>query len=299
MKQPQHDADDGLPVPGTGHEAVPDPAPEPGARRPGGTPVTWPEGERLLGALTPELVRLMDGLTGTMFCAKDTTGRYVAVNQAFVDRTNESSRRAVVGRRAEDLFVAHLAAHYAAQDEQVLRTGRALHDELELILRPGGAPGWYLTSKEPVRAGDVVVGLVSVSEDLRTSDPADVALSSLSRVVALVHERLGEPVTVAEMAAAAGCSPAALDRRMRKVFSLSPRRYLLRVRIDRAAALLTTTDEPIAAIATVTGFYDQAVLTRTFGRLTGQTPAQYRRSSREADGRPPAGHGGVAPGTVQ
>nr|WP_297423351.1 helix-turn-helix domain-containing protein [uncultured Actinotalea sp.] len=290
MKQPP-DADDGVSPAGHAGTAR--------TRTDGAAAATWPEGERLLAALTPELLRLMDDLTGTMFCAKDTTGRYVAVNQAFVDRTNETSRRAVVGRRAEDLFVSHLAAHYAAQDEQVLRTGRALHDELELILRPGGAPGWYLTSKEPVRAGDVVVGLVSVSEDLRTSDPADVALSSLSRVVALVHERLGEPVTVAEMAAAAGCSAAALDRRMRKVFSLSPRRYVLRARIDRAAALLTTTDEPIAAIATATGFYDQAVLTRTFGRLTGQTPAQYRRSSREAGGRPPAGHGGPVPGGVQ
>ncbi|MBC7291502.1 MAG: helix-turn-helix domain-containing protein [Actinotalea sp.] len=289
--RPPHDDD---PAPGADHAAAPT-----GEREPRQGAVTWTEGQRLLAALTPELVRLMEGLTGTMFCAKDTTGRYVAVNQAFVDRTNEASRRAVVGRRAEDLFVGHLAAHYAAQDERVIAGGQALRDELELILRPGGSPGWYLTSKEPVRAGDVVVGLVSVSEDLRTSDPADVALSSLSRVVALVHERLGEPVTVAEMAAAAGCSAAALDRRMRKVFSLSPRRYLLRARIDRAATLLTTTDEPIAAVATATGFYDQAVLTRTFGRLTGQTPAQYRRASREAGGRPPAGPARPAAPPVQ
>lgn len=298
MRPPDDDAPGGEPVAQRAAGVAGGAGPGVGAGA-GGRPALWPEAERLLAALTPELVRLMEGLTGTMFCAKDTTGRYVAVNQAFVDRTNETSRRAVVGRRAEDLFVDHLAAHYAAQDEEVLRTGQALRDELELILRPGGSPGWYLTSKEPVRAGDVVVGLVSVSEDLRTSDPADVALSSLSRVVALVHERLGEPVTVAEMAAAAGCSPAALDRRMRKVFSLSPRRYVLRARVDRAATLLTTTDAPIAAVATATGFYDQAVLTRTFGRLTGQTPAQFRRASREAGGRPPAGHPGPAGEPVQ
>ncbi|MDT0164761.1 helix-turn-helix domain-containing protein [Actinotalea sp. AC32] len=242
------------------------------------SPVPWPEGARLLGALSPELLRLMDGLTGTMFCAKDTTGRYVAVNQVFVDRTNERSRRAVLGRRAEDLFDPVLARHYDAQDEHVLTTGEPLHHELELILRPGGSPGWYLTSKEPVRVDDVVVGLVSTSEDLRTSDPADVAVSSLSRVVALVQERLADPPSVAEMADVAGCSTAVLDRRMRRVFSLSPRRYVLRSRIDRAAVLLTTTSVPIAEVATAVGFYDQAVFTRTFGRLTGQTPAQFRRA---------------------
>lgn len=247
-----------------------------------GRPVDWPEGRRLLAALSPELLRLMDELTGTMFCAKDVTGRYVAVNPAFVERTVERSRRAVVGRRAEDLFVPHLAQHYAAQDDRVLRTGEPLHHELELVLRPGGAPGWYLTSKEPVRVGDEVVGLVSTSEDLRSSDPGDVAVASLSRVVQLVQDRLADPPTVAEMAEVAGCGVSTLDRRMRRVFSLSPRRYVLRARVDRAAVLLTTTDLPIADVATAVGFYDQAVLTRTLGRLTGRTPAQLRREARGA-----------------
>lgn len=263
------------------------------------TAETWPEGGRLLAALSPELLRLMDGLTGTMFCAKETTGRYVAVNQAFVDRTNERSRRAVVGRRAEDLFDPVLAARYTEQDERVLATGEPLHHALELILRPGGSPGWYLTSKEPVRVGDAVVGLVSTSEDLRTSDPADVAVSSLSRVVALVQERLADPPTVPEMAAAAGCSAAALDRRMRRVFSLSPRRYVLRARIDRAAVLLTTTATPIADVSTAVGFYDQAVFTRTFGRLTGQTPAQFRRRARVGGAGVHGADAPPAPRTVQ
>lgn len=237
----------------------------------------WPEGVALLRALGPALPQLMDDLTGTMFCAKDTTGRYVAVNQVFVDRTGERSRRPVIGRRAEELFVPHLAEHYNAQDRGVLESGAPLRRELELILRPGGVPGWYLTSKVPVRTDGVVVGLVSISEDLRTYDPADIAVSSLSRVVTLVAENLAGSVTVAQMAEAAGCSLSTLERRMRKVFSLSPQQYLLRVRIDRAALLLGAADLPIAEVATAVGFYDQAVFTRTFGRLTGETPLQFRR----------------------
>lgn len=242
--------------------------------------VDWPEGRRLLDALSPEMLRLMDRLVGTMFCAKDVTGRYVAVNQTFVDRTNERSVRDVVGRVAEDLFDPGLAAHYVTQDREVVSTGQPLRHELELILRPGGRPGWYLTSKEPVRSTGAVVGLVSISEDLRSSDPEDVAVASLTRVVQLVSERLADPPSVAEMAAAAGCSPATLDRRMRRVFSLAPHRYVLRARLERAAVLLATTDLPIARVAHDVGFYDQAVLTRTFGRHTGQTPAQFRAAAR-------------------
>ena len=247
---------------------------------------SWPERDRLLAALSPELVGLMDELTGTMFCAKDLSGRYAAVNQVFVDRTSERSRRAVVGRRAEDLFVEHLAEHYNEQDRLVLQTGRPVRRELELILRPGGVAGWYLTSKVPVRAGGAIVGLVSVSEDLRRQDAADAVVASVEQVVALLSAREPGPVTVAAMAAAAGCSASTLDRRMRAVYSLSPQQYLLRVRIDRAAELLSTTNRPLAEVATASGFYDQAVLTRAFGRLTGETPAQFRRRTR---GTAPAG----------
>ncbi len=248
---------------------------------PGPGPVTasWPEAVALLGALDASMLRLMDELSTTMFCAKDVTGRYVAVNQVFVNRTSERSRRTVIGRRAEDLFVPELAEHYTVQDDDILATGRPLLRELELIRRPGGVPGWYLTSKVPVRADGVVVGLVSVSEDLRTYDAADTTVSSLSRVVALLHDQVHRQVSVADMAAVAGCSPSTLDRRIRKVFGLSPRQLVLRTRIDQATSLLTTTELPIAEIAHRTGFYDQAVFTRTFGRLTGGTPAQYRRRS--------------------
>ncbi len=248
---------------------------------PAGGPVSasWPEAAALLGALDGAMLRLMDELSTTMFCAKDVTGRYVAVNQVFVNRTSERSRRTVIGRRAEDLFVPELAEHYTVQDDVILATGRPLLRELELIRRPGGEPGWYLTSKVPVRVDGVVVGLVSVSEDLRTYDAADTTVSSLSRVVALLHDQLHRPVSVADMAEAAGCSPSTLERRIRKVFGLSPGQLVLRTRIDQAAALLTSTDLPIAEIAHCTGFYDQAAFTRTFGRLTGGTPAQYRRRS--------------------
>jgi AraC-like DNA-binding protein len=234
----------------------------------------------LLRALSPALLRLCDDLTGTMFCAKDVTGRYVVVNVAFVRRTSERSRRAVVGRPAGELFDPHLAARYDAQDREVLSTGRSLHRELELIRRPGGAPGWYLTSKVPVRAEDgAVVGLVSISQALRAADADRATVESLTRAAAFVRSRLTDPPTVAELAEAAGCSPSTLDRRTRRVYTLSPQQYVLRARVDHAAALLAGTDLPLVEVAAATGFYDQASFTRTFGRLTGETPAQYRRAA--------------------
>src|SRR5918997_1256065 len=144
-----------------------------------------PETSALLAALNPAMVSLMDELSGVMFCAKDADGRYVLVNQVFVGRTRERSRRDVIGKRAADLFVPELAERYTTQDEEVLRTGKPLRNELELIRRIGGGPGWFLTSKLPVHDDEGrVVGLVSVSQDLRSVDADDATMDAMTRLVA-------------------------------------------------------------------------------------------------------------------
>jgi hypothetical protein len=53
-------------------------------------------------------------------------------------------------------------------------------------------------------------------------------------------------------------------------------------RIDRAAHLLSSTAVPLADVAAAAGFYDQAAFTRTFARLTGETPSVFPRRSRSA-----------------
>lgn len=226
------------------------------------------------------LVALFGELAGVLFCVKDAAGRYVEVNDAFVRRTRETRRDAVLGRTAAELFVPELAERYDEQDAAVLRTGRALRHELELIRGEGGSPGWYLTAKLPVRDADgAVVAVAVVSEDVRSADESDPAMVSLARVAELVAARLADPPRLAELAAAAGCTPSALERRVRRVHGLSPSQYVLRARIDAARALLTGTDTPLAEIALAVGFYDQPAFTRQFTRLAGETPGQHRRRS--------------------
>jgi len=57
---------------------------------------------------------------------------------------------------------------------------------------------------------------------------------------------------------------------------LSEHLRVTRLGIDRAAARLIDSDDPIAVVAAECGFYDQANLTRQFGRLAGETPARFR-----------------------
>ena len=240
------------------------------------SPAETPPGGPSDHGCPPELLELFDALPNVMFCWKGPDDRYVAVNHAFVRRSGRTDRRDVVGARAVDLFPGTLAERYEDQDRQVFADGEALRDELELIRRPGGSTGWYLTTKLPVVREGEVVGLVSVSRDLETPSDEGIAMESLTRVVELVHAPADGALKVADLATAAGCSEGQLERRMKKVFGLTATQYVLRVRVDRAAGLLVDTDQPIADIAVECGFSDQANLTRLFGRLIGETPAKFR-----------------------
>ncbi len=232
-------------------------------------------------ACQSELLELLELLVNVMFCMKGVDGRYLAVNGAFVRRTGRSSKREVIGRLARELFSPELAERYEQQDREVFDTAEPLRDELELIRREDGRLGWYLTTKLPVSDDrNRVQGLVSISRDLKTPKDGGEDLESVTAVVRHVQDHLARSIRLAELARAAGCSEYQLDRRMRKVFGLSPTQYVLRARVDQATRLLADTDRPLAQVAVECGFYDQADFTRRFARLTNETPAQFRATHR-------------------
>jgi AraC family transcriptional regulator len=59
---------------------------------------------------------------------------------------------------------------------------------------------------------------------------------------------------------------------------VAPHQWLLQARIARAKQLLLETDLPLAQISVDIGFADQAHFTRTFGRVTGQSPRAWQRT---------------------
>lgn len=227
-----------------------------------------------------QLAAVVDALATTphvMFCVKSTDGRYVAANQAFAERAGRSTAGEVIGATAHDLFPPPLARRYAEQDEAVIETGRVLTNELELITRPDGTIGWFLSSKTTWQDDDgVAAGVVSVSIDLRT--PADAAAPhrQLAAAVDLARERFAGPLAVGELADAADMTVAQLERVARRVLGLTPKQLILRFRLEEAVRLLESTDLPIADIAARCGYYDQSAFARHFRRVVGTTPSAHR-----------------------
>ncbi len=101
----------------------------------------------------------------------------------------------------------------------------------------------------------------------------------LRPALALAAERLDDPeLTVADLAASVGVSEVHLRSLFRRAVGAAPLAHLRRMRVERACLLLRTTDLPLKQVARESGFAEQPFFFRTFRRLTGRTPADYRRS---------------------
>ncbi len=100
----------------------------------------------------------------------------------------------------------------------------------------------------------------------------------LLRARDLADARYAEPLTVADLANEAALSVAHFSREFRRTFGEPPHRYLMTRRLERAAALLRTTDWPVARIAVSVGWESVGSFTTSFGRVCGMSPTRYRAS---------------------
>jgi len=88
--------------------------------------------------------------------------------------------------------------------------------------------------------------------------------------------RYFEPLGVDDLACAAGLSRAHFSREFRRAFGESPHAYVLTRRLERAAALLRSTDRRVADICFSVGLRSVGSFTTSFTRVYGMSPTAYR-----------------------
>ncbi|RRJ84529.1 GlxA family transcriptional regulator [Aestuariirhabdus litorea] len=103
---------------------------------------------------------------------------------------------------------------------------------------------------------------------------------AIIRVQQWLQDNHAREINSEQMAAQADMSLRTFNRRFRAATGLSPRQYLLRLRIEAAKELLRHSDLDINAIAAACGFNDDAYFARSFKRQERVTPSDFRRSVR-------------------
>ncbi len=98
-----------------------------------------------------------------------------------------------------------------------------------------------------------------------------------SLVTAYIGDQLDGDLSLAALARVVDMGQHAFIRAFTAASGHSPHQFILRKRVASARTLLSETSLSLAEVALKVGFADQAHMTTTFSRLTGETPGRVRR----------------------
>ncbi len=115
--------------------------------------------------------------------------------------------------------------------------------------------------------------MLSVDDDL----PSPHLLRKIAEVQSFLAANLDRDVDLTAIAREAALSPYYFTRQFTAAVGLPPYRYLIGLRIERAAELLLETELSITQICSRVGFRSLSHFTTTFRRHTGMSPSAYRR----------------------
>ena len=99
----------------------------------------------------------------------------------------------------------------------------------------------------------------------------------LRRVKELVHAKMGDDLSLDEMAQSIGLSTAHFARMFRKSTGETPHQFVLRQRVERAKAMLRVPDARVLDVAVACGFTTQQHFAQVFRDVCGVSPTQYRQ----------------------
>jgi AraC family transcriptional regulator len=124
------------------------------------------------------------------------------------------------------------------------------------------------------------LALEMIAEAARAGSQARIHTSTrwVEKAREILHTHFNEPLTVSRLARTVGVHPVYLSSVFRAQYRCSIVEYLRRLRVEHACREILKPDAQLADVALACGFSHQSHFTRTFKRITGVTPGQYRTS---------------------
>jgi transcriptional regulator GlxA family with amidase domain len=102
----------------------------------------------------------------------------------------------------------------------------------------------------------------------------------LARVGGHIERGLASRLTNSRLASLVRLSEDHFARAFKASIGCSPHAYVVMRRIERAKALMLTSDLPLSQIAVAAGFSDQSHLSRCFRNKVGAAPALWRAAEK-------------------
>lgn len=121
-----------------------------------------------------------------------------------------------------------------------------------------------------------------LAEDLPGLQNRTRAPSLAKQIRYYIDAKYNEKLTISALAAHFGIHPNHLSRLFRETFGMPPKQYLMELKLEKAASMLTETDIPVSLIAETLGFDDPHAFSRQFKRHRGVSPMDCRKQAKHA-----------------
>jgi PAS domain S-box-containing protein len=137
---------------------------------------------------------LIDDNPNAMY-VKDTQGRYVTVNDAWLKMVG-LTREQAIGRNVLELFPEKESQRYHAEDMRLMTQGEGFSEMESLRTGPGGEPQWVIIRKAALRRADgTVAGLIGTNTDITYLKRIETELANRAKFVSELVDAL--PISVA------------------------------------------------------------------------------------------------------
>jgi AraC-like DNA-binding protein/mannose-6-phosphate isomerase-like protein (cupin superfamily) len=116
--------------------------------------------------------------------------------------------------------------------------------------------------------------VLSGEEDFHFSDSRN---SHIEKALRIMQNNITSDIDLENIAQRLGLSPSYFIRLFQQKMKVSPMKYFMKLKIEAASAMLTSTDRPLIVISQDLNFYSEFHFSRVFKQYTGSAPSAYRK----------------------
>src|SRR5262245_18215245 len=131
-----------------------------------------------------------------------------------------------------------------------------------------------------------MIGRMSCMENAMRPATRDIYHERILAVMMHLQKNLDQPIVLEDLARLAHFSPYHFHHVFRGMVGESLAQHVRRLRLERAAGRLKSTDQPVTQIAFDAGYEAHEAFTRAFGAMFGCSPSEFRaRAHYDPEGR--------------
>ena len=129
---------------------------------------------------------------------------------------------------------------------------------------------------EPEIALQLTTALTAMVEAADPSKSVSNNADAMEEVIYYINAHLEEELSIAKLAALASFSEYHFIRVFREAVGMTPRKYIIQVRMDHAKYLLKSTSLSVQEVGYKIGYASESMFCSSFKKSFGMTPSEYR-----------------------